>query len=225
MTDLQRGPRLSPDRARTLTDQVKRDARALWTQLLDLYEGGAHLALGYASWADYCAAEFEMSDASAYRLLQAARVVGQLPIGSHPANEAQARELARLKEPEAIRETWTAVIEEHGDDVTAADVRAAVDDRQGIAPRPPVPPRTPAEPILADAPFEWPAEPEATPEEKAFYALARQCLVTRFDPGTVAAVAVCPEGDLPGFEALAAWLARFNTALADRVRHPLRIVQ
>ena len=32
--------------ARSLTDEVKRDAQALWEKLLALYEGGAHAALG-----------------------------------------------------------------------------------------------------------------------------------------------------------------------------------
>lgn len=123
---------LTVAQARAITDEVKGDARALWAKLLGLYEGGAHTALGYRSWADYCAAEFEMSDASAYRLLQAARVVAQLPIGSQPSNEAQARELARLPEPEVIREVWQEVKEERGDAVTAADVREAVDRRLGI---------------------------------------------------------------------------------------------
>jgi hypothetical protein len=26
----------------------------IWAKLLRLYEGGAHIALGYALWADYC---------------------------------------------------------------------------------------------------------------------------------------------------------------------------
>src|SRR2546429_7728907 len=42
----------------SLTDEVKRDAEALWTKLLALYNGGAQLALGYTSWGDYFRDEF-----------------------------------------------------------------------------------------------------------------------------------------------------------------------
>ncbi len=58
---------LSATDARTLTDQVKADAQALWAKLLDLYVGGAHLVLDYSSWGGYCAAEFGMSDGRAYQ--------------------------------------------------------------------------------------------------------------------------------------------------------------
>jgi hypothetical protein len=71
--------------ARRLTDEVKADAQRLWAKLLRLYEGGAHIALGYTSWATYCEHEFRLGKAYAYRLLQAAHVVDQLarksPIG------------------------------------------------------------------------------------------------------------------------------------------------
>jgi hypothetical protein len=49
---------LSRIEARQLTDEVKVDAQKLWAKLLSLYEGGAHIALGYSSWADYCRQEF-----------------------------------------------------------------------------------------------------------------------------------------------------------------------
>lgn len=65
--------------ARRLTDEVKADAAALWAKLLQLYEGGAHTALGYSSWADYCEAEFEMGKSHAYRILDAARVIDAIP--------------------------------------------------------------------------------------------------------------------------------------------------
>lgn len=39
----------------SLTDEVKADAQRLWAKLLQLYEGRAHIALGYTLWSDYCA--------------------------------------------------------------------------------------------------------------------------------------------------------------------------
>jgi hypothetical protein len=98
--------------ARQLTDEVKADVQRLWSKLLALYEGGAHTALGYKSWAEYCQEEFRMSNGHSYRLLQAARVVNQLPMGSSPQvasqvpeSEAIARELVPLlSKPQTLDE-------------------------------------------------------------------------------------------------------------------------
>jgi len=125
---------LSVTDARSLTDQVKADAQALWEKLLDLYVGGAHLVLDYSSWGGYCAAEFGMSDGRAYQLLQSARVIDQLTTVSPPQNERQARELAPLlrTEPEAIPIVWQEVQEraaEQGRPATAVDIREAVERR------------------------------------------------------------------------------------------------
>jgi hypothetical protein len=142
----------TPDQARVLTDEVKGDAQALWRKLLALYEGGAHTALGYASWADYCAAEFDFGHRQSYRLLDAARVVDQIenneypvndecPIGHSHVTESQARELTPLlrREPEAIPAAWEdarKMAASEGREITANDVRAAVDRR---LPPPPIP--------------------------------------------------------------------------------------
>jgi hypothetical protein len=93
--------RLTADEARQLTEEVKHDVVALREKLLRLYEGGAHLALGYASWKDYWQAEFETSWQYGYRQLDAARVdrvVRQLANG--PLPEGQARELVPLLDDE-----------------------------------------------------------------------------------------------------------------------------
>jgi hypothetical protein len=91
---------LNHDDARILTDDVKRDALELWRRMLSLYEKGAHVALGYSSWGDYCEREFEMSKSAGYRVLDASRVTAQVeshsPMGE-PLSERQARELAPLK--------------------------------------------------------------------------------------------------------------------------------
>jgi hypothetical protein len=47
--------------ARALTDEVTQDAAALWAKLLRLYEGEAHIALGYSSWGAYYEKEFQSS--------------------------------------------------------------------------------------------------------------------------------------------------------------------
>jgi hypothetical protein len=125
---------LSQSEARRLTEEVKADTQRLWAKLLSLYEGRAHIALGYNSWAEYCQREFHMSNGRAYQLLQAARVIHQLTIVSSPQvtsqvpeSEAIARELAPLlSNPQAIDEAWNEAVETAGGVPTAQAVREVV---------------------------------------------------------------------------------------------------
>ena len=103
-------PVLGPSEARRLTDAIKRDAEALWQKLVELYDGGAHTALGYSSWQTYCEAEFGFGRSQSYRLLEAGRVAELVPHGG--MNERQARELAPLLRDEdenAVVEVWSKV--------------------------------------------------------------------------------------------------------------------
>jgi hypothetical protein len=125
---------LSTDEARALTDEVKRDAEALWEKLVRLHEGGAHLALGYSSWGAYFQAEFGQTSKRGEQLLRAGRVIESLradtDVSSLPANEAQARELASLLDkPAELREVWTVAVETNSKPPTAADIRALVQQR------------------------------------------------------------------------------------------------
>jgi len=124
---------LTPAAARSLTKRIRDSASQLWADLLRAYEGGAHTALGYSSWGAYYEAEFGGSDATGYRLLQSARVMGQLPIGSpRPSSEAVARELAPVlrEHPAAqVEQVWGEVVEQHGAKPTAAQVRETVSKR------------------------------------------------------------------------------------------------
>jgi hypothetical protein len=112
-------PSLTAIDARRLTDEIKADAQRLWAKLLKLYEGGSHIALGYSSWADYCEQEFHMSKTRAHRMLQAARVINELPIGNSlqatsqvPESERIARELVPLlSNPQALDEAWNEAVE------------------------------------------------------------------------------------------------------------------
>jgi hypothetical protein len=129
---------LSQAEARRLTDEVKADAQRLWAKLLKLYEGGAHIALGYASWAEYCEQEFQMKKAHAYRLLKAAQILEttltQSPIGDSfkvtsqvPESEALARELVPLiRNPQALDEAWNEAVEQAGGVPTAQGVHEVV---------------------------------------------------------------------------------------------------
>lgn len=125
--------RLSLEQARDLTEEVKADAAALWAKLLALYEGEAHIALGYSSWGDYYAEEFGGGKSRGYQLLDSARVIGSLPDSTNverPASESVARELVPVlrEDPEKVEEVWGEVVEQHGPSPTAAQVREKVQE-------------------------------------------------------------------------------------------------
>jgi VRR-NUC domain len=130
-------PVLGPSEARRLTNEVKRDAEALWRKLVELYDGGAHTALGYSSWGAYFEVEFGQSGRRGYQLLDAGRVLESVNHGSTaPPNERQARELAPLlDEPEQLRETWAEVRELQAEP-TAANVHEAVEKKLASTPPP-----------------------------------------------------------------------------------------
>lgn len=115
-------------RACELTEKVKNDAAALWEDLLELYEGGAHLALGYSSWGAYFKTEFGKSKSHAYRMLEAAQVMRSLPqspIGDSVENEGTARELVDV-EPDA-RPAVLEAAQVNGKPATASGIRAVLD--------------------------------------------------------------------------------------------------
>src|SRR5579884_1573760 len=94
--------------------------RLCGAKLLELYEGGAHRALGYSSWGAYYEAEFGASKSEGYRLLDAARVVESIPnVGNglprpQTVHHAQALVPVLRDNPERVEEVWAEVVEEHG---------------------------------------------------------------------------------------------------------------
>jgi hypothetical protein len=131
--------------ARVLTDEVKADAAALWSKLLRLYEGGAHLVLGYSSWGAYYEAEFDESGRRGYQLLDSARVLGAVePVNNCSLpSEGVARELVPVlkEDPERVEEVCGEVVAEHGPEPTARQVRDHV--QQPVARKPFKPRRQP----------------------------------------------------------------------------------
>lgn len=127
-------PVMSRAEARSLTDEVKDDAERLWRKLVELYEGGAHVALGYSSWSAYFKDEFGGSRSHSYRLLDAGRVARSLESVPDPGlNVEKAAALAPLKnDPESLRETWAEVVQLNPEP-TAANVREAV--QQKVSPK------------------------------------------------------------------------------------------
>lgn len=122
--------------AREITNQIKGKADELWYMLLAAYERGAHTALGYPSWGAYFEAEFGGSGKRGDQLLRAGRVVRAIEKHAQDTNvsrpnEAQARELAPLAkaQPEEAAKVWDELVEEHGDQLTATDVKQAATER------------------------------------------------------------------------------------------------
>ena len=78
-----------------------------------------------------------------------------------PQNEAQTRELARLKDqPEKLRQAWGRVLTENGrDEITAKKVRVVVDDVAGVPPAAP-PKSGNSKKETAAPPAETPLKPE-----------------------------------------------------------------
>jgi hypothetical protein len=98
----------------------------------------------HTTFGEYLVERWSFSKPHATRLIQAAQVVAAVPMGTAPpANERQARELVPLLDnPDALAETWREVQGEHGDGLTAAKVREAVNGMKAPLPVPGPDPRT-----------------------------------------------------------------------------------
>ncbi|HXT99503.1 MAG TPA: hypothetical protein VN903_00835 [Polyangia bacterium] len=169
----------------------------------------------HLTWDAYCRERWNLSRIHAHRLIEASEVGSMLPIGNTPSTESQARELARLKdEPEAVREVWAEVRAEHGDDVTAAEVRAAVDRRLGGIE--PSARQTVVLQAIADAQHIL-DEPET---EKALSALSRIRFWLYLAPEDVAEAAFEPAQDAPSYAELARWVGAVAAAIGARASGP-----
>lgn len=83
----------------------------------------------FRTFEEYCDVKWEIGKAYAFRLIGAAEVISNLsPRGDIlPQNEKEARPLTSL-EPEIQQQAWSAVVEQHGSDITAPKVREVVSD-------------------------------------------------------------------------------------------------
>ncbi len=84
----------------------------------------------YPTFEAYCRERWRFTDARANQMIDAANITTMVVSAElqAPLNERQARELSRLKEPEAIRETWQEVTS-NNPQPTARDIRQAVERR------------------------------------------------------------------------------------------------
>lgn len=122
-------PTLSPEQAKALTEEVRADVAALWAKVLELYEGGAHVALGYGGWREYWAAEFGGQGARGEQLVRAGRVARALAEAGlpAPANDSVARKLTPVLRhaPDELPVVWGRAVEAHGQP-TGREVEALV---------------------------------------------------------------------------------------------------
>lgn len=82
----------------------------------------------------YCLTRWGFNRTYAHRLISASEVAEMLPIGNRPSNEAQARELASLKDqPEQMAEVWNEAndrAEAAGRKVTAKDLERMAEEKR-----------------------------------------------------------------------------------------------
>jgi hypothetical protein len=85
----------------------------------------------HGTFEDYCQQRWQMSRSYAYRMIDAAEVVESVsPMGDiAPSSERQARELARVPEPERAA-VWAETVERTDGKPTAAAVRETYEQRQ-----------------------------------------------------------------------------------------------
>jgi hypothetical protein len=109
----------------------------------------------HATFEDYCRDRWSMSRPRAYQLIEAAAAVSTTVDSGLPApvNEAQARELARVPEPERA-DVWQRAVEQTGGKPTAAAVRDVYQPRPAETVHLPEPPAATPEPPAADAAIE-----------------------------------------------------------------------
>ena len=69
---------LNRDEAQMLTAKIKGYVSQAWLMLVEAHDRHAHTALGYATWADYVQAEFEIGRSRSYQILDQARVIREI---------------------------------------------------------------------------------------------------------------------------------------------------
>lgn len=115
--------------ARDLTDRIKAGVTDVAELLHRAHEGRAWVALGYPSWKDYCAVEFQISKPRAYQLLdfvEIKREIEESTTVDPPQNERQARALGSVPAEKRV-EVWERANEIAGSDpLTAKYVEQAV---------------------------------------------------------------------------------------------------
>jgi hypothetical protein len=114
--------------ARDLTDRIKTAGEQFAVMLYRAHEERAWAALGYASWKEYCQAEFQMSKTRSYQLLdfvEIKREIQKSTIVDSPQNESQTRALKVVPTNKRV-EVWEAAKENTpaGEEPKAKEIKA-----------------------------------------------------------------------------------------------------
>jgi len=125
------------------TDELQRCEQIVERGLKTFFEVGAALMrvrdlrlyrVEYHTFENYCQERWGITRRHANRLVESAEVVHNVgPIGPTPDNEAQARPLAKLKDPEEQRKAWERAVTTAAGRVTAAHVEQVVKEMIGQA--------------------------------------------------------------------------------------------
>ena len=91
---------MSKSAAEEITNAIKSYATATWVLVKRAHDGKAWKSLGYSTWADYVATEFDMSASRSYQLINQAEVIATLedaaPDGTKLLlTEAQTRDIKK----------------------------------------------------------------------------------------------------------------------------------
>ncbi len=91
---------MSKSAAEEITNAIKSYATATWVLVKRAHDGKAWKSLGYSTWAEYVAAEFDMSTSRSYQLINQAEVIATLeeaaPDGTKlMLTEAQTRDIKK----------------------------------------------------------------------------------------------------------------------------------
>jgi hypothetical protein len=123
------------------TDELQRCEQIVERGLKTFFEVGAALMrvrdlrlyrVEYHTFENYCQERWGMTRRHANRLVESAEVVHNVgPIGPTPDNEAQARPLAKLKDPEQQREAWQRAVTTAAGKITASHVEQVVKEMIG----------------------------------------------------------------------------------------------
>lgn len=137
------GDELTKLEAEQVTAKIKAYAKVAWLLLFEAHKRQAHKAMGYATWADYVEAEFDMSRSRSYQLISQARVVyeiSEVVSTTVDINERQARDLApHLDEAKAAAKAAVDALDDAATEAerAAAAEQAVIDLRASVEQEPP----------------------------------------------------------------------------------------
>lgn len=121
-------PSMTRQEAQDCVTEIKLSVQKSWQLILELHDRRGWEILGYKSWRECMVTEFDVKQAQAYNMLNAAKINKTIvESGSKPIPERHARALTPLAgKPSEIKRIHREVQEKTNGNATAADYQAAV---------------------------------------------------------------------------------------------------